>query len=632
MTILASMQHIQKYHGAQLVLGDITIEVRQGERIGLIGSNGSGKSTLLRVLAGLTPPDSGTLAIAKGTRIGYLAQVPEVEDRYTVGDLLARGFREARECREEMSRLEQEMAEADGERLNGILQRYAALQERFERLGGYEMESRIEQVAHGLGIPRSDYERPYATLSGGEKTKAGLASLLIEQPTLLLLDEPTNHLDTQGIEWLESFLRTYAGTCILVSHDRYFLDQVVTGIVELEDGEAFPYRTSYSGYVKEKEERLLQEFAAYQEQQKVIRKMKETIKQLQEWGKLGGNEKFFRRAASMQKALDRMEKMKRPVLQRRTADFELQAAERSGKQVVLLEGVRKRYGERPILQGADGRLLYGDRTVLVGGNGAGKSTLMKLLLGEAAPDGGKVELGARVEAGYLAQQDAPDSKRTVLEHYCREAEAEEGEARRELAGYLFYGAAVFKSLASLSGGEWTRLRLAILMRRKPNLLLLDEPTNHLDIASREALEEALEDYEGTVLAISHDRYFTNRIARSVWELREGIITPYLGGYDDYKAKSSELRERRAEKAASREQPKPAAAPAPRPEQRRGGVRREQLESRIEELEMSIRECSAELEQPELASDPAGLAKRWQEREALQAQLNELLEQWVELTE
>lgn len=640
MTITVSLQHIRKYHGAQPVLHDVTMEIRQGERIGLIGPNGSGKTTLLRILAGIIPPDGGTMAVQKGTRAGYLSQVPEPNNGLTVADVLARGFREAIGCREEMAVLAREMAEADSRRLDDMLRRYAELQERFERLGGYEMEARIEQVANGLRIPRTDLARPFSTLSGGEQTKAGLASLLIEQPSLLLLDEPTNHLDTYGIEWLESYLRTYAGTCVIVSHDRYFLDQAVSGIAELEDGEAFVYRTNYTGYVKEKEERLLQEFAKYQEQQKVIKNMRDTIKQLQEWGRLGGNEKFFRRAASMQKALDRMDPLKRPVLQRRTAEFDAQPSERSGKRVIALEGVRKRYGERHILQGADGLLLYGDRTVLVGGNGAGKTTLLKLLLGELEPDAGKVELGARVEIGYLAQQESPENKRSVLDFYCREAEVEEGEARRELAGYLFYGPAVFKAVESLSGGEWTRLRLAILLRRKPNLLLLDEPTNHLDIASREALEEALEEYSGTVLAISHDRYFINRIARSVWELQDGAITPYSGGYDEYKAKRAELRriaeakkpQRPPQEGAKQARTAQANAAAAQ-ESRAGGEKRlVQLEQNIAELERRIGELTAELERHEPAADTALMTERWRELESLQGQLNELLEKWAELAE
>lgn len=440
--------------------------------------------------------------------------------------------------------MEQQMssseAAANPEIMERLLKTYALVQERFERGGGYEMDTAIDQAASGLQIDRSNDQRNFGSLSGGEKTRIVLASQLVVRPALLLLDEPTNHLDLKGIEWLEQFLQRYDGAYVIVSHDRYFLDAVGTKMIELEDGEAYTYLTNYSGYMKEKEERLLQQFAQFQEQQKVMKKMKETIRQLEEWGRIGGNEKFFKRAASILKALERMEAVKRPVLERKTADFELSPLDRSGRKVIAFEGVTKQFGECVILNGAEGSLLYGEKVVLLGDNGSGKTTLFKLLLGVVEPDAGEVEQGARVEIGYLAQQEpVRDNKLTVLEYFRTEGGIEEGEARNVLAKYLFYGADVFKPLQMLSGGEWSRLRLALLVRRKPNLLLLDEPTNHLDMASREALEEALEDFPGTVLAISHDRYFINRLAKCVWELKQGRITTYLGNYDDFKEKRGE---------------------------------------------------------------------------------------------
>jgi ATP-binding cassette subfamily F protein 3 len=518
---------------------------------------------------------------------------------------------------------------------------YAQQQERFQREGGYEMDARIQQVANGLRIPPEQFGRAYFSLSGGEQTKVGLASLLIERPTLLLLDEPTNHLDTKGIEWLETFLNAYDGACLIVSHDRYFLDRVVTKVVELEDGEAYVYNTNYTGYVKEKEERLLQQFADYKEQQKKIKQMRETINQLEEWGRVGGNEKFFRRAASMQKALDRMEKLKRPVLERREAEFDLKLAERSGKEVMIIEGVSKRYGDRLLLNNVDGMLRYGDKVVLVGNNGAGKSTLFKLVLGEEQPDGGAVELGARVEVGYLAQHDQPDYRKTVLETFCEEAVVEVGAGRALLARYLFYGSDVFKTVSLLSGGEWTRLRLALLMYKKPNLLLLDEPTNHLDIASREALEDALEEFPGTVLAISHDRYFINRIAQRIWELHDGKIIGYLGDYDAYKEKS-ELRLGPNRIVASSagvtvqpgERGKKSSKGPVRANQARAGHSGERARGQIEhamaQVEQRMAEIDLVLAEADGATDFAKLGAWWAERETLQQKLDDLYVQWFEL--
>lgn len=637
--MIVSCQNVKKYHGAQLVLEQITFEIPEGGRVGLIGRNGCGKTTLLRLIAGEERPDEGELAIRKDTRIGYLKQIPEAEEHLTVYDILARGYREVLQLKDRMGELEQAMSDPalaeDPDRLTELLRQYASAQERFEHGGGYEMEARIAQVAAGLRIDAGQFGRGYGSLSGGEKTKVALASLLIERPTLLLLDEPTNHLDLRGVEWLEDYLRDYGGTCVIVSHDRYFLDKVVTRIVEIEDGEASLYLTSYSEYVKEKEERLLRQFAQYQEQQKQIAKMKETIKQLETWGRIGGNEKFFRRAASMRKALDRMEKIKRPVLDPKTADFAAGAADRSGTDVIAFEGLTKSFGSRAILDRVDGSLRYGDKTAIVGDNGAGKSTLFKLLLGEISPDGGEVRLGARVEIGYLGQEEKPAGKTSILEFFKEEAQLEEGEARRLLAKQLFYGPDVFKSLSSISGGEWTRLRLALLMHRKPNLLLLDEPTNHLDIVSREALEEALDEFPGTVLVVSHDRYFMNRIAGRIWEVRNGGLTSFLGHYDDYRERrirlgvADDLSATRvsasvttASTSAGGAETKRAKAPAAKTEAARD------LESAISGAEAELGRLDAELESAGTTADAADLAKAWERREKLQERLDRLYEEWM----
>ncbi|MBU7319999.1 ABC-F family ATP-binding cassette domain-containing protein [Paenibacillus oleatilyticus] len=641
--MIVNCQNIKAYHGAQLVLEDVNLDIQQGERIGLIGRNGSGKSTLLQLIAGQLRPDAGQLTVRKGTRIGYLTQIPAEFEGRTVYDVLALGHRELLECRLKMAELEKLMSEpgaSDGpDRLAGWLEQYAALQEKFEREGGYELDAVIERVADGLRIDRGSYTQTYATLSGGEKTRINLASQLIRKPELLLLDEPTNHLDLHGVEWLEDYLTQYDGSCLIVSHDRYFLDRVVTKIVELEDGESQSYFTNYTGYMKEKEARLLQQFADYQEQQKKIKKMMETIKQLETWGWIGDNGKFFRRAASMQKALDRMEKLKRPVLEAKSADFGLTQADRSGRKVVTLEGIGKSYGSRKLLDRVDGALAYGDKVVLIGKNGSGKSTLVKLILGEEAVDEGRFEWGARVDIGYLAQQEYPDGpKKSVLDYFRSEAGLEEGEARGILAKYLFYGPDVFKSVNLLSGGEWTRLRLALLVLRKPNLLLLDEPTNHLDIASREALEEALETFPGTVLAISHDRYFINRLAGCIWELDHGRITVYLGNFDEYQ-------EKRKPRGGSGVQSGVAASPAtvkaksavPAAPQGRSNGRgkaadrsreRDTLERSIAQAEERLAALDAAMQEQEAGTDALLLSERWAEREAVQEELDRLYEQWL----
>jgi ATP-binding cassette, subfamily F, member 3 len=636
--LTVNCQNVKKYNAAQLVLENVTFELLHGEKAALVGRNGCGKTTLLRMVAKLDNPDEGMLSVRKNARIGYLEQNPGWETGLTVRAVLADGFKELLDCRERMSMLESAMSSTDTspEQLETQLAEYAKLQERFEREGGYELDARIDQVAQGLGIPGEWYGRTYHSLSGGEKTKVGLASQLLREPELLLLDEPTNHLDMAAVEWLEEFLRKYAGTCLIVSHDRYFLDRVVTKIVELEDGESTVFHTDYTGYVKEKEELLIRQFADYQEQQKKIKKMRETIKQLLEWGRIGDNGKFFRRAANMQRALDRMEKLKRPAVDRKEAEFGLQPLERSGKQVVVIDRVRKQFEQRAVLGGVTGELLYGEKVMLIGDNGSGKSTLLKLILGEVAPDSGSVRLGSRVEAGYLAQQQAPPHPgQSVLDYFRTEAGMEEGEARGRLAAYLFYGAEVFKSVGQLSGGEWTRLRLALLVHRKPNLLILDEPTNHMDIASREALEEALEDYPGTVLIVTHDRYLINRLAQKIWELDQGTLGVYLGGFDEYKEESVR---RKARNTATVEEPRrirpePKAKPITRqdePKDSRPDIGK--LEAEMKAIEEQLGELDALLYTQGHTSTPAQLEQHWQERETLQERLNRLMEIWIEAGE
>ncbi|RAV08891.1 ribosomal protection-like ABC-F family protein [Paenibacillus contaminans] len=642
--IIVNVQQIKKYHAANLVLDGVTFQLQDHDKAGLIGRNGSGKSTLLRLISGHDQADEGTLSVKKDLRIGYLPQVPSEFEELTVYEVLAYGFHDLMTVKREMSDIERQMSSADTagspESMERLLKMYALAQERFEQNGGYEMDTTIDQVTSGLQIDRSNDRRRFGSLSGGEKTRVLLASQLVTRPALLLLDEPTNHLDLKGIEWLEKFLMRYEGACVIVSHDRYFLDVVCSKMIKVEDGEAFTYLTNYSGYMKEKEERLLQQFAQFQEQQKTIKKMKETIRQLEEWGRNGDNEKFFKRAASMRKALAKIDPIKRPVLEQKAADFSMTPQDRSGRKVLDFDGVRIRFGTKMILDGAAGSLVYGEKVVLFGDNGSGKTTLFKLLLGVIGPDEGVIEQGSRVEIGYLAQQEpTSDSKLTVLDYFRTEGAFEEGEARNVLAKYLFYGAEVFKPLQMLSGGEWSRLRLALLVRRKPNLLLLDEPTNHLDIASREALEEALEEFPGTILAISHDRYFVNRLAKRVWELREGGIASYIGNYDDYKEKCGERptqennrrydAKKESNQSAFRDRQSSTKADGSSTA-RANGRKAEQIELEIAALEAELAREDEKLDHLGGTGDTVQLQEIWSKREETQAKLDALLELWMEL--
>ncbi|QUL56205.1 ABC-F family ATP-binding cassette domain-containing protein [Paenibacillus tritici] len=666
--MIISCQNVQKYHGAQLVLSDVTFDIRQGEKIGLIGRNGCGKTTLFHLLSGEERPDQGQISVRRGSVIGLLAQIQEVGDNETVYAVLQRSFAEPLQWQRRLRELEQTMsvsgASDDEQAWNRLLKEYGNLQDKFEAAGGYEIESSIQRIAAGLGIGTRQYERRFSSLSGGEKTKVGLAELLLRRPDILLLDEPTNHLDMDAIEWLEQFLQSYDGTVLAISHDRYFLDAVVKKVIEIEDGEAFTFHTNYSGYQVEKEARLLQQFADYQEQQKKIKQMQESIKRLIEWGKLNPqNVSFPRRAASMQKALDRIVRVKRPVLERKSMDLQLQQDDRTGNQVVILDQISKAFGERKLFSAASDILRYGETTALIGGNGAGKSTLLRMILGQEEPDSGSCTLASRAVVGYLAQEAVPEENgQSVLRYFREEAGLEEGEARGQLARFLFYGSDVFKNITNLSGGEWTRLRFAVLMHRRPNLLILDEPTNHLDIDSREALEEALEEFPGTVLAVSHDRYFINRCFGKLWSIHSGQFSSFSGNYEYYKEKQAEQAAAAQRKAVASEpsaaggiKPRAAAgtaaqtAPAsagtdaaarrrnnggkPSGEAASAGPNRKprpaaSWEQDIAAVESRLARIDAEMLDPELASDAQRLAELQGTRDAVQQELDDLYSSWL----
>lgn len=643
--MIISCQNVQKYHGAQLVLTNITFEIRQGEKIGLIGRNGCGKTTLFHLLSGEERPDEGQISVRRGSVIGLLAQVQETNDSETVYDVLQRSFAEPLQWQHRLRELELEMSASgagdNGQAWNRLLKEYGTLQEKFEAAGGYEIESSIQRVAAGLGIGTGQYGRRFATLSGGEKTKVGLAELLLRRPDILLLDEPTNHLDMEAIEWLEQFLQSYEGTVLAISHDRYFLDAVVKKVIEIEDGEAFTFHTNYSGYQVEKEARLLQQFADYQEQQKKIKQMQESIKRLIEWGKLNPqNVSFPRRAASMQKALDRMVKVKRPVMERKSMDLQLQQDDRTGNQAVILEQISKSYGERRLFSAASDILRYGETAALIGGNGAGKSTLLRIILGQETPDSGSCTLASRAVVGYLAQEAVPEENgQSVLRYFREEAGLEEGEARGQLARFLFYGSDVFKNITNLSGGEWTRLRFAVLMHRRPNLLILDEPTNHLDIDSREALEEALEEFPGTVLAVSHDRYFINRCFGKLWCIEGGRFSAFPGNYEYYKEKQAE-RDASAGLSAAGSKPRSAAEPNLQAESvpvsgsalSAAPLRKPRpavsWEQDIAAAEAQLGLIDAEMLNPQLASNAEKLTELQGTRDAVQQKLDDLYTGWL----
>ena len=537
--MICDIQHLTKQFGGETILADVSLFLNEHDRVGLIGRNGSGKTTLLRLLARLEQPDGGVIYQKSGLTIGYLEQLPVYSETMTGLDVLWTAFEDILAIRSRMQQLEQMMATAP-ENLDALLARYAEATNAFEQKDGYLLDSKIERMVNGLHL-RPLLTRPFHQLSGGEQTKICLGRMLLMEPNLLILDEPTNHLDLAAVEWLEQFLRDYTGTILLVSHDRVFLDAVVTSIVELEDGELTTYIGNYSAFVVERERRLMEQFHAYQEQQKKIKKMKEAIRRLRQWANEASppSEKLFRKAKSMERALERIERIKRPQLEAKTADVSFSSTDHTSQVVFRAEGLSFAYGTRHIFDDVSFEIMAQDRIAIVGTNGSGKSTLLSLLLDELSPEAGTLTRGPSNRIGYLSQHAHFEEDARLIDWFRDRIAVPEAEARHILARFLFFGPTVFRSILSLSGGERVRLQLAVLVHSSVNVLILDEPTNHLDIESRETLEEALENFSGTLIAVSHDRYFLNRLFPQILWLENGL-TRYHGTYTYAQQKRAEF--------------------------------------------------------------------------------------------
>ena len=526
------------------ILDGLTFQINSGERVGLLGKNGAGKTTLFRILTGEIDYDAGEVAIASDRRVGLISQIPVYPAGYTVEDVLQSAFERMRRMADEMERLSAQMA--NGDESEETLRRYGELSARFEGLGGYDTATAVNKVANGLSIPADMRTRLFDTLSGGEKTRVNLGRLILEDTDILLLDEPTNHLDLHAIEWLEEYLASFKGTVVAISHDRYFLDRTITRVIEILDGHAEFYNGNYSFYAVEKERRYLEKMRQYEKEQAKIRQLEAAADKLHLWAFMG-NDALHKRAFSMEKRIERMRTTDKPTREKKmTAQF--RSSEFLGDEVLTLKGVGKSFGERTLFSGVDLKVAGGERIALIGDNGTGKSTLIKMIMGEEYPDEGRIKLGPSTKIAYLPQIihfDVPQRDLVDTMLYSKR-DITPQKARDRLAAFHFRGEDVFKSVSVLSGGEQSRLRLCMLMDDEVNFLILDEPTNHLDIASREWIEEAVEAFDGTLLFVSHDRYFINRFATRVWELEEQRITDYPMGFARYRKVKAEQPAKKAE--------------------------------------------------------------------------------------
>lgn len=531
------LNNIIKNYGLKNVLNGMNLTLKTGERAALIGCNGAGKSTVLKIIMKQENISAGTINIRKNATIGILKQIYEYEETNpNVYTFLQRSFEHFFELETKLKKLEDEMSyEKDDEKMSELLQKYGNVQQKYIQMGGYDIQEKFNKICSGLQINEKMLNQNYNDLSGGEKTIVNLGALLLKEPSILLLDEPTNHLDIEKLEWLEKFLKEYKGTILMVSHDRYFLDKIATKTILLENGKEKIYFGNYSYFLKEDEKRTLAEFENYKNQQKMIKKMKESIKTLRKFGELAKNEMFFKRAKSIEKKLAKIEQLPQVDLEQKTLlNFKLNIDSRSGKDVVIINNLNKNFESKNIFENANLQIHYGEKIAIIGKNGTGKSTLLKIIMNEDCEYTGEIKIGQSVNIGYIPQEiNFEDDNQTILNFFEQFDNRNETEIRTSLAKYMFRGNDVFKKVSSLSGGEKVRLILAKLLKQNINFLILDEPTNHIDIETRELLEEAIKEYSGTVLFVSHDRYFINNLAERIVEVKEKRFFSYIGNYDDY---------------------------------------------------------------------------------------------------
>ncbi|MFD0712765.1 ABC-F family ATP-binding cassette domain-containing protein [Paenibacillus sp. GCM10027626] len=530
--IVCSMHEIGKMYGSDWIFKDINIRIQDAERVGIVGENGSGKTTLLKLISGVDEPDSGQIFIKKNIKVGYLKQIPDYCSSTEVMQVLIQPFSNLLEIKKEIDLLATKMTQlnSDDQRLDEIMTQYTSLVEEFDQKHGYLIETKIAKVLKGLSIDERITKGSFGILSGGEKTKIELATVLLHEPDLLLLDEPTNHLDLTAIEWLENYLSQYKGTIMVISHDRYFLDRIAKKIYHIEDGKITPFYGNYSYFTSAKENKLGSEYHNYKEQQKKIQKIETSIKRLREFG-------LYSRANSKEKALERMELIEKPILERPKIDIDFNVENRSSQDVVVLNNVSRSFCDRVLFEEVDIIIRYKEKVAIVGNNGTGKTTLIKIIQGELQPDLGTVYIGPGVKKGYISQNEFDNfNNETLINVFRDEVKVDEDEAEKLLSGFLFFGDVLHRKIRNLSGGERMRLRLAQLMYQDLNLLILDEPTNHLDIASREVLEKALEDFDGTIIAVSHDRFFLNKMFHRIYWIENNKILGYEGNLEEVKRK------------------------------------------------------------------------------------------------
>lgn len=623
--IECSINNLIKYYGANKIFENISFELHSNERVGLIGQNGCGKTTLMKILMGIEDYHGGNISFRKGSRVGYLDQIFKCPKDTTVIEILEMPFENIFNIKLELKNFEERLKALSGEELEIEMNSYGLLMEEFEHCGGYTMETNINKVCSGLFIPDDFRKKQFEQLSGGEKTRVLLAKLLLENPDILLLDEPTNHLDIESIEWLEEFLLGYNGTVLMVSHDRSFLDKVANRIIELEPIGTKIYDGNYSYYVDEKKRRFELEYNAYINNQRKIEKMEQQIERYRIWGAMRDSEKMYKRAKELEKRLDKVEVVDRPTLEDSKIRLSSEKVNRSGKIVLNAENLKKSFPHKKLFSDISFTLFYQDKLCIMGENGGGKTTLLKIILGEIEADSGSFTIGSSIKLGYLPQNVVfEDEDMTILDYFAAKHNISNSEARSELAKMLFIRDDVYKKIKSLSGGEKSRLKLCSLILDKVNFMVLDEPTNHLDIDSREVLEETLSNFNGTILFVSHDRYFVQKVATKIMVLDKCRAKLYPVPYDEY----LEIRKKEIVEKPIVKESKPVKTIPAKPPKKPNTFKIAQTEKEIEEFENKLKLIDEEMA---LNSDNADrLYELFVEKELIEKQLEDSYELWETL--